>query len=222
MASRNSDTRRHARARFTEEPNHEIYNATTACPLHGCDRDRLCRWAASGQEIIGGTIAAPIVAAPFESDGFESAPFESAPHRVRTNARSIPIDCSYVGDLPIDATVDRAVTCRRQWGSAVGHDSTHDAMASRICSTTITRRAMPIRPTRRCTCRRLPVPPNVGHTFYTYQPFYPEEMLYWHKNRFHRYYDNGRGMNRTRAVYYSPPIRQAASNLYWNYLRIPR
>jgi hypothetical protein len=68
----------------------------------------------------------------------------------------------------------------------------------------------------------LPIPPNVGHTFYTYQPFYPHHMMYWHKDRFHRYYDNGRGMNRTRAVYYSPPIRQAASNLYWNYLRLPR
>jgi hypothetical protein len=68
----------------------------------------------------------------------------------------------------------------------------------------------------------LPVPPNVGHTFNTYQPFYPEEMLYWHKDRFHNYYDDGRGMNRTRAVYYSPPVRQALSNLYWNKIRIPR
>lgn len=68
----------------------------------------------------------------------------------------------------------------------------------------------------------LPIPPNVGHTFYTYQPFYPHHMMYWHKDRFHKYYDCGRGMNRTRAVYYSPPIRQAASNLYWNYLRLPR
>jgi len=68
----------------------------------------------------------------------------------------------------------------------------------------------------------LPVPPNVGHTFFTYQPFYPHEMLYWHKNRFHRYYDNGRGMNRTRATYYSPPIHTAVQNLYWNYLRLPR
>lgn len=68
----------------------------------------------------------------------------------------------------------------------------------------------------------LPVPPNVGHTFNTYQPFYPEEMLYWHKNRFHNYYDDGRGMNRTSAVYYSPPVRQALSNLYWNKIRIPR
>ncbi len=68
----------------------------------------------------------------------------------------------------------------------------------------------------------LPVPPNVGHTFFTYQPFYPEEMLYWHKNKFHNNYDNGRGMNRTRATYFAPPIRQAASNLYWNKLRLPR
>ncbi|MGI9470040.1 MAG: hypothetical protein ACR2NZ_00820 [Rubripirellula sp.] len=68
----------------------------------------------------------------------------------------------------------------------------------------------------------VPVPPNVGHTFYTYQPFHPHHMLYWHKNRFHRHYDFGRGMNRTRAVYYSPPVRQAASNFYWNILRIPR
>ncbi len=68
----------------------------------------------------------------------------------------------------------------------------------------------------------LPVPPNVGHTFNTYQPFYPHELLYWHQDRFHNHYDNGRGMNRTKAVYYSPPIRQAASNFYWNYLRLPR
>lgn len=68
----------------------------------------------------------------------------------------------------------------------------------------------------------VPVPPHVGHTYVTYQPFYPHEYLYWHKDRFHNYYDNGRGLNRTRATYFSPPVRQAASNLYWNYLRLPR
>jgi len=68
----------------------------------------------------------------------------------------------------------------------------------------------------------LPVPPNVGHTFYTYQPFYPHHMLYPHTDRFHRHYDCGRGMNRTKASYYYPPIRQATSNIYWNVLRIPR
>lgn len=68
----------------------------------------------------------------------------------------------------------------------------------------------------------LPVPPFVGHTFYTYQPFNPHEYLYWHKNRFHNNYDNGRGMNRTKAVYYAPPVRTAMSNLYWNKIRLPR
>lgn len=68
----------------------------------------------------------------------------------------------------------------------------------------------------------VPVPPTVGHTFYTYQPFMPEEMLYWHTNRYHKYYDNGRGMNHTKVHYFSPPVRQAASNFYWNQIRIPR
>ena len=67
-----------------------------------------------------------------------------------------------------------------------------------------------------------PVPANVGHTFYTYQPFNPHELLYHHTDKFHKYYDDGRGLNRTKAKYYSPPVRQAASNLYWNFLRIPR
>ncbi len=67
-----------------------------------------------------------------------------------------------------------------------------------------------------------PVPPHVGHTYYTYQPFYPHEYLYGHKNRFHNYYDNGRGMNRTRAVYSTKPIHSAISNIYWNKLRLPR
>lgn len=68
----------------------------------------------------------------------------------------------------------------------------------------------------------VPTPPHVGHTFFTYQPLYPEEMLYWHKNRYHNYYDGGRGMNHTKVTYYAPPVRTAWSNLYWNYLRIPR
>jgi hypothetical protein len=68
----------------------------------------------------------------------------------------------------------------------------------------------------------MPIPPNVGHTYYTYQPFYPHHMMYPHQNRFHRNYDCGRGMNRTRASYYYPPVRQTASNVYWNFLRMPR
>jgi hypothetical protein len=68
----------------------------------------------------------------------------------------------------------------------------------------------------------IPVPPNVGQTYITYQPFMPHEMLYWHKDRFHNYYDGGRGMNHTKVHYFAPPVRTAASNVYWNYLRIPR
>ncbi len=68
----------------------------------------------------------------------------------------------------------------------------------------------------------VPVPPHVGHTFLTYQPFYPHEMLYKHHDRFHNYYDGGRGMNRTHVSYYYPPVRTGISNFYWNVLRIPR
>ena len=42
-----------------------------------------------------------------------------------------------------------------------------------------------------------PVPPVVGHTYYTYQPLMPHELLYKHHRRYHRYYDEGRGLTRT-------------------------
>lgn len=41
------------------------------------------------------------------------------------------------------------------------------------------------------------VPENVGHSWYTYQPFMPHEMLYKHKRVYHRYYNEGRGLTRT-------------------------
>lgn len=68
----------------------------------------------------------------------------------------------------------------------------------------------------------VPVPPHVGQTFITYQPFSPHEMLYKHHDRFHNYYDGGRGMNRTHVSYSYPPVRTGLSNFYWNVLRIPR
>lgn len=68
----------------------------------------------------------------------------------------------------------------------------------------------------------VPTPPSVGHTYITYQPFQPEEMMYWHTNRYHKYYDDGRGMNHTKIHYFAPPVRTTASNFYWNVLRIPR
>lgn len=67
----------------------------------------------------------------------------------------------------------------------------------------------------------VPVPPNVGHTFYTYQPFLPHHLLYPHVDKYHRYYDCGRGMNRTRASYWTS-VHAKAKNIYWNYFRLPR
>jgi hypothetical protein len=66
----------------------------------------------------------------------------------------------------------------------------------------------------------VPVPPHVGHTFYTYQPFMPHEMLYSHHDRYHHIYDNGRGLNRTK-ISYRPAAKQYIHDLYFN-LRIPR
>jgi hypothetical protein len=59
----------------------------------------------------------------------------------------------------------------------------------------------------------VPVPEWVGHTYYTYQPLYPHEMMYRHNNRYHSYYDGGKGLNRTGVHYYSPPVRTAVSGL---------
>ena len=53
----------------------------------------------------------------------------------------------------------------------------------------------------------VPVPAWVGHTYYTYQPLYPHEMMYRHTDRYHSYYDAGRGLNRTRIHYSAPPVR---------------
>lgn len=47
-----------------------------------------------------------------------------------------------------------------------------------------------------------PVPANVGHTYYTYQPFMPHELLYKHKRVYHRYYNQGRGFTRTSVRWY--------------------
>lgn len=67
----------------------------------------------------------------------------------------------------------------------------------------------------------VPVPPNVGHTFYTYQPLYPDEMLYWHAQRYHNYYDGGAGLNRTKAMYYAPPVRTGLNYVYRK-IQLPR
>jgi hypothetical protein len=66
-----------------------------------------------------------------------------------------------------------------------------------------------------------PVPPLVGHTYYTYQPFMPHEFLYPHHRTYRRYYDGARGMTRARAHWYRGPLTTAFNGIY-NTIRIPR
>lgn len=66
-----------------------------------------------------------------------------------------------------------------------------------------------------------PVPPMVGHTYYTYQPFLPHELLYQHNRRYYRNFDNGRGQVRTRVSWYNPPGANAMGSVL-NHLRIAR
>jgi len=51
-----------------------------------------------------------------------------------------------------------------------------------------------------------PVPPLVGHTYFTYQPLMPHEYMYQHQRRYYRYYDCGTGLTRTRVRYMRTPI----------------
>ncbi|MFO7906734.1 MAG: hypothetical protein ACQESR_14685 [Planctomycetota bacterium] len=51
------------------------------------------------------------------------------------------------------------------------------------------------------------VPPVVGQTYYTYQPFMPHELLYRHRRAYYRYYNGGRGLTRTSISWYRPPLR---------------
>ena len=51
-----------------------------------------------------------------------------------------------------------------------------------------------------------PTPAHVGHTYYTYQPFYPTEMLYTHNRSYHQYYNNGMGLNRTKVRWSYNPL----------------
>ena len=58
-----------------------------------------------------------------------------------------------------------------------------------------------------------PVPQMVGHTYYTYQPFMPHEMLYQHHRNYYRYYDGGRVMTRTHISWSRPPLTGWTSSL---------
>ncbi len=57
------------------------------------------------------------------------------------------------------------------------------------------------------------VPGWVGHTYITNQAFYPHQFMYSHHDRYHSYYDQGMGLNRTSAHYYAPPVRSGIQYL---------
>jgi len=52
-----------------------------------------------------------------------------------------------------------------------------------------------------------PTPAVVGHSYYTYQPLMPQEMLYKHHRTYHQSYNNGMGLNRTSVVWGGTPVR---------------
>ncbi len=66
-----------------------------------------------------------------------------------------------------------------------------------------------------------PVPALVGHTYYTYQPFMPHELLYQHHRSYYRYYDGGRGLTRTKISWYRPPVQNLLGSVR-NSVRIAR
>lgn len=45
------------------------------------------------------------------------------------------------------------------------------------------------------------IPTHVGHVHYTYQPLMPHEFLYPHHRTYHRYYNDGRGLTRTKVTW---------------------
>lgn len=51
-----------------------------------------------------------------------------------------------------------------------------------------------------------PVPPLVGHTYYTYQPLMPHEYMYQHQRKYYRYYGGGTGLTRTRVRFLHTPL----------------
>lgn len=66
-----------------------------------------------------------------------------------------------------------------------------------------------------------PIPQVVGHTYYTYQPLMPHEMLYPHYRTYRQWYDDGRGMTRTKVAWYSNPLTATAKSIHQT-IRLPR
>jgi hypothetical protein len=66
-----------------------------------------------------------------------------------------------------------------------------------------------------------PVPALVGHTYYTYQPLMPHEMLYPHHRTYRQWYDDGRGVTRTKVAWYCNPLTVTAKSIHQT-IRLPR
>ncbi len=66
-----------------------------------------------------------------------------------------------------------------------------------------------------------PVPGSVGHTYVTYQPLMPHEFTYPHHRTYRKWYDCGRGMNRTKVTWYCEPVTTALHGIR-NAVRLPR
>lgn len=64
----------------------------------------------------------------------------------------------------------------------------------------------------------LPVPPHVGHTYVTYQPFMPHEYLYKHHRSYYTY-NRGAGWTRTNVRYGTGCLRMQN---WWAELHYPR
>jgi hypothetical protein len=47
-----------------------------------------------------------------------------------------------------------------------------------------------------------PTPAYVGHVYYTNEAFMPHQLLYKHKQTYRRYYNEGRGLTRTKVRYW--------------------
>ncbi|HBE66852.1 MAG TPA: hypothetical protein DDW52_01755 [Planctomycetaceae bacterium] len=67
----------------------------------------------------------------------------------------------------------------------------------------------------------VPVPQWVGHTYITYEPLYPHQFMYSHTDRYHSYYDGGRGLNSTKVHYSTSPFRSSVKGL-WKHMSLPR
>jgi hypothetical protein len=66
-----------------------------------------------------------------------------------------------------------------------------------------------------------PVPQFVGHTYYTYQPLMPHEFMYPHYRKYRNYYDEGRGIDRTKVQWYSNPVATVLKDVY-HVVKLPR